>query len=98
MAKPAVSSVAAHGTVGALEAQRQKARQQSVVGELRHGARGAGQRLQRAVEHVEHDEPDGGRLAEAAEQRREGRAENGGEILAERLGAEHAEPDERQAR
>ena len=82
--------------VGALEAQGKKARQQSVVGELRHGARGARQRLHRAVEHVEHDEPDRRRLAEAAEQRREGRTEHGGQILAELLGAEHAQPDDRQ--
>ncbi len=47
------------------------------------------------MEHVEHDEPDGGGLAEAAKERREGGAEHGGEVAAERLGAEHAEPNQR---
>jgi hypothetical protein len=47
------------------------------------------------VEHVEHDEPDGRGLAEAAEERRESGAEHHGEVVPERLGAKHPEPDHR---
>jgi hypothetical protein len=52
--------------------------------------------LERAVEHVQHDEPDRRGFAEAAEKGSEGGTENGREIFAERLRSEHAEPYHRQ--
>ena len=51
------------------------AREQPVLGELGERARGAGQRLQRAHEHVGDQEPDRRGLGAAREQRSEGRAE-----------------------
>ncbi len=48
------------------------------------------------MEHVQHDEPDGGSLGEIAEDRCEGRTENGGEVLPERLGTKNAEPHDGQ--
>jgi hypothetical protein len=64
--------------VGSVEAVASlpRARQQSVLGQLRQRARCAGQRLRRAVEHVEHQEPHRGALGSAAEQRRERGAEH----------------------
>ena len=87
----AVNSVAAHGQ-SVVRAPRQKARQQPVLAQLGERARGAGQRLHRSVEHVQHDEPDGSRLAEAAEQRRECRSKHERQVLAELLGAENSKP------
>ena len=73
MAMPAVSRVATQGAsvLRALGASTRGSRPSSAsCDRVRDGTR---QRLQRAVEHVEHHEPDRRRLGEAAEQRRERR-------------------------
>ena len=70
--------------------------QQAILGELRHRPRRAGERLQRAVEHVEHHEPDGSGLGEAAEYGRKCGAEHQHEVLTQLLGTQHAQPDDRQ--
>ena len=75
-------------------AAAEHARQEPVVGQLRQRARGAGQRLQRAVEHVEDHEPDGRGLGRAAHQRSVRRAERAHQLAAERAGAQRAQPDD----
>ena len=81
-------------------ASADQARQQAVVGQLRQGARGAGQRLDRAVEHVEHHEPDRGALGRGPEQRRERRpdqvSETGGVGRSQSVRAEDAQPHDGQ--
>ena len=72
------------------------ARQQPVLGELGQGARGAGERLQRAHEHVADQKPDGRGLGAAGQQRGEGRAQGPHELAAHAVGAHRAEPDQRQ--
>ena len=67
--------------VGRPQADAERPRQQSVLGELRQRPGCARQRLQRAVEHVEDHEPDRGRCRSSAEQRREVGPSTLGEIV-----------------
>ena len=69
--------------------------QQAVFGQLGQRAGRTGQRGDRAVKHVHHHEPDRGAFRGAAEHRGKRRTEHLGEILAERLGPQGAQPDER---
>ena len=83
------------GTVEAV-APRPGPGQEAVLGQLRQRPRGARQRLQRPVEHVEDHEPQGGGLGSSAEQRGEGRAQSGRQVAHQGLRAEGAEPHDRQ--
>ena len=76
--------------------EREKAREDPVVGKLREGSRCAGERLQRTVKHVEDHEPDAQRLGERAEYRRKRRSQLERQIAAQRGGSEHAEKDDGQ--
>ena len=95
MAKAAVSRVDAHGA-SVLRRRDQKTRRKTVLGKLGECSRGAGQRLQGSVEHVENQEADDGRLGEAPENGRQRRRENVAEIAAQRLRPQRAQPDDRE--
>ena len=77
-----------------------RTRQQAVLGELGQGAGRPRERLDGAVEHVQHQEPDGRALSQRPEQRDERRPQAAGQLhavgVAQTRRAEDPQPDERQ--
>ncbi len=79
-----------------LVTKRQKSGEEAVVGKLGERARGACQRLQRAVKHVQHDEPDRRGLTGAAEEGSESGAEDRSQVQSQCLRTQDAEPHDGQ--
>ena len=88
MAMPAVRQVDTQGT-SVRDLFDERAGQQSVFGELRNRPHRTRERLQRPVKHVEHHEPDGGCLGEAAQDGRERQPQDQHEVFTELLRTQH---------